>query len=187
MARSQFTPQPMGTGVSVRFDTAADTNTPADVTTLTGVPLPASGAKGDLLTGALAPILGPDSVTTLYQKKLNYRGAVTGDPVELTGVAPSEPSETGTSVAQTVVAKTAAYAAVNGDVVLADASGADFTVTLPVPASGAKVTVKNVGATGTVTVDQHAAEDIDGAASYTLATQYLSRDFLSDGTDWWVV
>jgi hypothetical protein len=97
-----------------------------------------------------------------------------------------EPSG-GSSVAPNVVSKTAAYAAVNGDVVLADASGGDFPVTLPAPTSGAKVSVKNVGATGTVTVTHHTAEDIDGAATYPLATQYLSRDFLSDGTDWWIV
>jgi hypothetical protein len=93
----------------------------------------------------------------------------------------------GTSVASTVVAKTAAYAAVNGDVVLADASGGDFPVTLPVPTSGGKVTVKNVGASGTVTVAPHAAESVEGTSSYAIATQHLSRDFLSDGTDWWVV
>jgi hypothetical protein len=101
MTRSQFSPQPVATGVTVRFDTASDSDTPADVTTLTGVPLPASAATADPLTGALSPILGPDGVSTLYQKVLDYLGQASGDPVELTGVAPSEPSG-GTSVAPTV-------------------------------------------------------------------------------------
>jgi hypothetical protein len=91
----------------------------------------------------------------------------------------------GSSVVPT--AKTSAYTAASGDAVLADASGGAFTVTLPAPASAARVTVKNVGATGVVTVAPHAAETIDGASSFALASQWMSRDFLADGTNWLVV
>ena len=87
----------------------------------------------------------------------------------------------------TPVHKTSAYTAVNGDAVLADASGGDFTVTLPAPANCAKVTVKNIGATGVVVVAHNGSENLDGATSFALGTQYMSRDFLSDGTDWWVI
>ena len=97
------------------------------------------------------------------------------------------PGGSSAASATTPVAKTANYTAANGDAVLADASGGDFNVTLPAPANGAKVTVKNVGASGTVTVAHNGSEHIDGANTYVLASQYLSRDFLSDGTDWWVV
>lgn len=84
------------------------------------------------------------------------------------------------------VHKTSAYTAASGDAVLADASGADFNVTLPAPTSGAKVGVKNVGASGTVTVLPHASENIDGEASRALPTPQESLCFVSDGTDWWI-
>jgi len=96
------------------------------------------------------------------------------------------PSTASSSVSWTAV-KTADYAASAGDAVPADASGGAFNVTLPAPAANARVTVKNIGATGTVTVLPHAAETIDGASSYPIDTQWTSRDFQSDGTNWLVV
>lgn len=87
-----------------------------------------------------------------------------------------------------VVTKTTTYAATDGDCVLADATSAGFTITLPVPTAGAQVWVKKVDASANVvTVAPHAAEDVDGAASETLSQPYQSRVLVSDGTDWWVV
>lgn len=103
-------------------------------------------------------------------------------------VSYSAPSQSGGSsaVAWTAV-KTADYAASSGDAVPADASGGDFNVTLPVPAANARVTVKNVGATGTVTVLPHGSETIDGGSSNVISTQWASRDYQSDGNGWLVV
>lgn len=148
-------------------------------------------AADKLVDKVVPPVyLDGASPTTIYMAELDYSGSrpILSTKQTLTGVDPvgTAPSSE-TSVASTVVAKTAAYSAADGDVVLANASGGAFTVTLPAPASGVKVTVKNVGATGIVTVGPHAAETIDGADHYVLPTQYLSRDFLSNGTDWWVV
>lgn len=84
-------------------------------------------------------------------------------------------------------AKTADYTAKNGDAVLADASGGDFSVTLPAPTSADSVTVKNVGNTGNVTVLPHASETIDGMSTALLGSPNLSRTFLADGTNWWVI
>lgn len=86
-----------------------------------------------------------------------------------------------------VVSKTATYSAAAGDCVLADASGGAFTVHLPAPSVDARVTVKNVGATNTVTVDTPGTETIDGAASVALATQWDTKTFVSDGTNWFTV
>lgn len=104
------------------------------------------------------------------------------------GTAGTSPFGSGGSsaVAWTAV-KTADYAASSGDAVPADASGGNFNVTLPAPTANARVTVKNIGATGTATVLPHATETIDGAASYPLTSQWQSRDFQSDGTNWLVV
>jgi hypothetical protein len=66
-------------------------------------------------------------------------------------------------------------------------SGASFSVVLPSPATpGATYTIKNAGS-GTLTVNQHGSETIDGATSIALATQYEGVTVQSDGTNWWVI
>lgn len=96
-------------------------------------------------------------------------------------------SSGGSSAVAWTAVKTADYAASSGDAVPADASGGDFNVTLPVPAANGRVTVKNVGATGTVTVLPHGSETIDGGSSNVISTQWASRDYQSDGDDWLVI
>ena len=72
-------------------------------------------------------------------------------------------------------------------VVLADATGASLTVTLPtaVGISGRVLTVKrtNSGA-NTVTVATTSSQTIDGALTQVLTSQYTSLDFISDGSNW---
>lgn len=88
-----------------------------------------------------------------------------------------------------VVSKTAAYAIEEGvDVVLCDATAAAFTITLPPVGqhSGRHVTVKKVDASANaVTIDGDGAEQIDGAANQTLATQWESNQIVSNGTAWY--
>jgi hypothetical protein len=87
----------------------------------------------------------------------------------------------------TVSTKVAAYTAVDGDVLLCDASGGAFSVTLPPAASGASILVKKTDASANaVTVDGDAAETIDGALTLALAAQYAAITLWSDGTSWWV-
>ena len=76
------------------------------------------------------------------------------------------------------------------DVILADASAGALTATLPNPAltTGRIFTVKKIDATvNTVTISPFAAETIDGMASVSTSSPNESIDFLSDGTDWWVI
>lgn len=65
----------------------------------------------------------------------------------------------------------------------------DITVTLPAVSVGGskRITVKviNAGA-GTRTVDGGDA-NIDGSATVTTTTQYTSWDFVTDGTNWFIV
>lgn len=72
-------------------------------------------------------------------------------------------------------------------VVLADASGASLTVTLPtaVGVTGKVFTVKrtNSGA-NTVTVGTTGGQTIDGATTQIYTVQYTSLDFISNGTNW---
>ncbi len=70
--------------------------------------------------------------------------------------------------------------------ILADASSGDFTVTLPELSTvvGKILAIKNVGATGTVTVDGNASETIDGATTLGLAEQYQSVLLHAGSSEW---
>ncbi len=90
-----------------------------------------------------------------------------------------------------VSTKSAAYTITEGDnVILADATGGAFTVTLPPAAkfSGLQFIVKKTDASANVvTVDANGAETIDGAANVTLTVQYQSWTLFSNGTAWIVI
>ncbi|MCU1675351.1 MAG: hypothetical protein JWM93_109 [Frankiales bacterium] len=79
MARSTFRPVAVASATMVRFDTASGSNTPADVTSAAkgSSSIPGSVLVSDADSGGLPVILGPDGVTTLYQKTLDYKGNVT--------------------------------------------------------------------------------------------------------------
>lgn len=83
-----------------------------------------------------------------------------------------------------VVSITATYSANLSDSIIL-ASGT-FTVTLPSPslAKNKRFTIKNTGA-GTITV-VGITGNIDGGASTTIATT-ASKEFVSDGTNYWII
>lgn len=89
-----------------------------------------------------------------------------------------------------VVTKTTTYTAlVSDDFVVADATAAAFTVTLPtaVGNSGVSLTVKKVDSSiNAVTIDGDGAETIDGQLTAILSVQYDSITLVSDGVQWWV-
>jgi hypothetical protein len=73
------------------------------------------------------------------------------------------------------------------DVILADASSAAFTLTLPAAASvtGKKFIIKKIDSGfNQVTIDGNSSETIDGSADRKLSTQYESITIVSDGTNW---
>lgn len=88
-----------------------------------------------------------------------------------------------------VVSKNSAYAAVAGDMVIADTT-APFTVTLPLASanSGKSIRVKKVTAdVNTITVAISGADLIDGQATQTFNSQYTDLEVTSDGgTNWWI-
>lgn len=87
--------------------------------------------------------------------------------------------------------QTSAYTAKSGDFVLANATSAAFTVTLPAVALGGPVTVKKTdSASHTVTIvtaDGSTIDGLTGATGIGLAAQYDTVELASDGTNWWVV
>lgn len=93
--------------------------------------------------------------------------------------------------ASAVVTKTSAYTITSSDgVILANATSGAFTVTLPDPSSvqiGRHFTVKNIGTSNAVTVSRNGSETIDGANTYSLASQHSTVTVVTDGTNWHII
>jgi hypothetical protein len=90
-----------------------------------------------------------------------------------------------------VVTKTGTYtAAVSDYVILCDASGGAFTVTLPAASgvTGLVLHVKKTDSSGSaVTIDGNSTETIDGDQTIDLLLQYESVTLVSDGTSWHIL
>ena len=73
------------------------------------------------------------------------------------------------------------------DLVLLNASGGNFTVTLPSPSTSRskRFFLKLVSASGSVVINPGSA-DIDGASSYTLSTQYDGISIMTNGNNWFI-
>lgn len=83
--------------------------------------------------------------------------------------------------------QTAAYqATVDDGLVLINGN---ITVTLPSASTcpGKRITCKVVNAGGGTRTVDGGDSDIDGAATWTTTTQYVSATFQSNGSQWWVI
>lgn len=91
----------------------------------------------------------------------------------------------------TVTTKTAAYTLVDDDdVILADATVAGFTLSLPAAAgrSGRTFDIKKIDSSvNGVTVDPNGAETIDGSTTIVLNVQHHSVTLISDGSNWRII
>lgn len=88
MARSEFTvpgPADLDPDLRVQIDTAFDDSGTTVTDVLIGGRV-ADGSQGFLLRG-VGTFLGPDGVTTVYLKSLDYRGRIVGFPVQVTGAS----------------------------------------------------------------------------------------------------
>ena len=88
-----------------------------------------------------------------------------------------------------VVSISSNTSAVNGKTYLVD-TGTAVTITLPAPAANAFVRIKDSTGesnTNNITVNPNAAETIDGAASFTIDSDFAAKIFVSDGTNWSVL
>jgi hypothetical protein len=91
-----------------------------------------------------------------------------------------------------VSTKTTTYTATaSDDVILADASGASFTITLPAASgnTGKVLRFKKIDSdwTKVVTIDGNASETIDGATTTTLNTTNEELSIICDGTNWQIL
>lgn len=95
--------------------------------------------------------------------------------------------------ASSIVSKTSAYSiATTDDVVLCNATGGAFDVTLPDADDfkGRRFTIKrlNSGSNAvTLKVAVGSGQTIDGASTSVLGTQYLAITVISDGSNWYVI
>ena len=159
------------TGTSTRLDTYSDNALSS--ANANPVVADSAGRFGDIfLKGQDYKVVFTDSAgTTIW----------TADPVH------------GIITDRSVAAKTGAYTvttADNGKLITGDASGGDFTITLPAAATAGgtfEVTINNIGSSGTVTVDGDGSETIDGSTTLILNHQYDSYLLRCDGTVWHTV
>lgn len=101
------------------------------------------------------------------------------------------PFYTTSGVATPPATKTTTYTALYSDeVLLGDATGGAFTITLPtaVGNEGKPFTVKRINSgANAVTIGTTSSETIDGSTTVALSSQYAFRSVISDGTNWVVV
>lgn len=124
---------------------------------------------------------------------LRFKSLLAGTGITLSSTANDITiTSTASSSAWTVVTKVAAYNAVAGDFVKADASAGTFAVTLPtaVGISGQSIVVKKTDSSvNAVTVNTTTAQTMDTLASGAVAitTQYVAIVFVSDGVNWQII
>jgi hypothetical protein len=120
---------------------------------------------------------------TVYQASSGRVGIGTNDPNSALQV--SGP------IATALVSKTSAYTLGASDsVVLANATSAAFTLTLPtaVGISGRTYTLKKIDSSANaVTVATTASQTIDSATTLSLSSQWQRATVVSDGTNWMIV
>ncbi len=94
------------------------------------------------------------------------------------------------SIATALATKTAAYTLTATDsVILADATSAAFTLTLPSASgiTGRQYTIKKVDSSANAVTIASVAGTIDGAATKALSAQWQAARVVSDGGNWFMV
>lgn len=113
--------------------------------------------------------------------------ATAGDTYQVYGMLPGGAFP---AMAVAIATKTANYTLTTSDVViLGDATGGSFTLTLPAVAgnTGLVFRIKKIDSSGnSVIVDGNAAETIDGALTAVVNLQYAAIDLICNGSAWHV-
>ncbi len=84
---------------------------------------------------------------------------------------------------------TSVIVSLSGGTYLVDTTAGNTTVTLPSASTvtGRKFIIKRVSAGANSLTVQATAGNIDGASTYSMATQYMARELQSDGTNYFIV
>ena len=134
--------------------------------------------------GSNTAIIGNSSITKTFLRGATMVNTTTDNGVDELQV---NGSIQGTGFNQAYTARTTTYTAANTDYFI-DCTSGTFTVNLftAVGNTGRILIIKNSG-TGTITVDPNGSQTIDGATTYSLATQYATVQIVSDGTNWKII
>ena len=101
----------------------------------------------------------------------------------LVGGTPGTPVTSGT-----IITVTSNTTLTEDTIVLADASSAALTVTLPAGTEGMRCVVKKIDSTSNdVTVDGNGAETIDEQLTAVTNVQYTALTFVFHVSEWWIV
>jgi hypothetical protein len=154
----------------------------------TGAQQAAQGSATELLTnkGAVSGYCGLDAGSKVATANL---GSGTANSTTFLRGDQSYATPTAT-VTVTVATKSTAYTSTTSDdVLLCDAAGGAFSVTLHAASTWTKtLTIKRVNSgANAVTVDPNASETIDGAATRALSQQYESVTLCSNGSNIFVL
>lgn len=141
--------------------------------------------EGTNSTNSTIQFLSSGSVTaaefgTLAGASASYTAA---EEAKLASI-PSNIAGTTTSVVATT------YTALSTDSTILANNAAGVTITLLAAATagdGFKLTIKNVGAAGSITIDGNASETIDGSLTETLTSQHDALQLVSDGSNWHII
>lgn len=151
-----------------------------------------SSVKGVVqLTGDLGGTAASPAVTGLQGTTVTATAPNNGQVLTYNGATAvwSTPSGGGGS-AMNVVSKNANYTAVAGDYILLDLSGGPITITTPAPANGAVFSVKKIDASANNVTVTPSSGNIDGYLvnfSFSVTDRGISQDFMSNGTNWYLV
>lgn len=95
------------------------------------------------------------------------------------------------SVILATASKTTNYTVTTSDtVILADCTGGNVTVTLPLAssASGYRFCIKRTdGSANTVSIARSGSDTIDGSTSLSISVQYVSITIVSNGSNWFII
>lgn len=85
--------------------------------------------------------------------------------------------------------QTANYSLLDTDWFVTGSNASGMTLTLPtaVGLAGKIYTLKNIGATGTVTIATTSSQTIDGSTTYLLSTQYQAIQVISNNANWLIL
>jgi len=156
----------LGTAATISATTAGD---------LTGtLPAPTVAAVRGVRVSAIAPTAG---------QVLTATSSTTAD-----WETPASGGGGGSSSGFTPVSLSSGTQVANMAFVLGDASSGGFTVTLPAASAGAWVRVKKVDSSvNAIIVVGANSSTIDSGASFSVNAQNMSQDFMSDGTNWYLI
>lgn len=153
----------------------------------------AAAAAGTITSFSATPsgIFDVANPTTTPALSLDNQNAniVLAGPASGAAATPSFRSLVTSDMPLSVVTKTANYVATNADdFIKVDTTAGAVTITLPAVATAIKKVFyfKKIDAVANNMVISGDG-NIDGAASFTTATQYTSLSIISDGTAWWIV